>query len=82
MNRGPTLVLLIDLCARLRLACEAIGADADQVIEPADVRLEDLSPEEHARLVRQGQQDLWALINQSNAQQPAVAGAQQRRGVA
>jgi tRNA A37 threonylcarbamoyladenosine dehydratase len=61
-HRGPTLVLLIDLCARLRLACEAVGAYADRV-EPTDVRLEDLSAAEHARLVRLGQQDLWALIN-------------------
>lgn len=64
MNRGPTLVMLVDLCARLRLACEALGTDADQVV-PADICLSDLSPEEHARLQLLGQQDLWVLINQA-----------------
>lgn len=64
MTRGPTLFLLIELCARLRLACEALGADAGAVA-PGDIRLEDLVPEERARLQRLGQQDLWALINQA-----------------
>jgi hypothetical protein len=67
MSRGPTLLLLTELSARLRLACEAISHLGGLVVLPADVRLQDLAPAEQARIEQLGQQDLWALINQSNA---------------
>lgn len=82
MNRGPTLFLLTGLCARLRLACEAIGREGDHVL-PADVRLEDLSAEEQARLEQLGQQDLWALINQIDPVRPSTTSTKRvRAGVA
>lgn len=78
MNRsGPTLTLLVDTFARLRLACEAIGQDEDAAVLPADVDLDDLAPDEQTRLRRLGTQDLWVAINESNRPQKTV-----RHGVA
>ncbi len=48
--------LIVDQCARLRLACMALG------IEPKHVRLEDLAPEVADGLRRQANQDLTDLI--------------------
>lgn len=79
MNRGPTLHLLLGLCARLRLACEAIGDDGDPRVVPADVRVEDLSPAQRSRLERLAQQDLWALINQNEPAVPATTTPKRRR---
>lgn len=63
---GTTLGLLVDLCARLHLATEAIG-DGHSVT-PDDVRLDDVDPFEQRRLRALGRTHLWSLINESNAQ--------------
>lgn len=48
---------IVMLSARLRLACDAIGC------QPEDVNLDDLAPLERARLIREGEGDFWALIH-------------------
>jgi hypothetical protein len=53
-----TLSQIQELCARLRLACDALG------VHPDDVRLSDLHPEEADRLRRAAQRDVWAILNQ------------------
>jgi len=47
---------LIELNARIRLLCEAIG------IDPRDVRLEDLSEGERRRLLNEATQDFWRYL--------------------
>lgn len=53
-----TLTQMQELCARIRLACDALGVD------PTDLNLNDLSDGEAARLRREAQADVWAIINQ------------------
>ena len=48
--------LCIELHARLRLACEAIGC------QPEDVQLGDVNPQQRSRLLALAQQDLWQDI--------------------
>lgn len=48
---------IIELNARLRLACEALSRDAGHQIGPEDIRLSDLSIAERSRLLADGDHD-------------------------
>lgn len=47
---------ILETLARLRLACDALQ------IEPDDVDLDDLHPEARAELLRLAERDLWQLM--------------------
>lgn len=47
---------IVELHARLRLACHAIGC------EPEDVRVDDLAPREAMRLREDARGDFWAFL--------------------
>jgi len=51
-----------ELCARLRLACEALSAITGGVVLPADVRLDDLEWGQRQRLLDVAAYDVWDVI--------------------
>jgi hypothetical protein len=78
--------LLVTLCARLRLATEALNAahadvrgDDEPLVQPADIDLADLSPAERDRLMALGQQDLWPLITSHQPSTDALPADATRR---
>lgn len=61
---------MLDLCARLRLACEALSRDAGHPITPADIRLEDLAADQRDRLLREAVPDVWAYVHEIQRTNP------------
>lgn len=61
---------MTELCARLRMACEALSRDAGDAITPDDIRLDDLSPWERDRLMREAVPDVWTVL-QGGCSRPA-----------
>ena len=57
-----TATTIIELQARLRLACESISAITGAEVKPEDVSLDGLLPAERARLVHAAVGDFWHLI--------------------
>lgn len=51
---------IVHLNARLRLACDALGVD------PEDVRLSDLLPVEQRRLLAAGEGDFWNWLHRGS----------------
>lgn len=56
---GVTASQMVELFARLRMACAAVGPNG---IRPTDVNLDDLAPVQRQRFMSDATEDFWSFI--------------------